>query len=1021
MDYFRNSYKYEWSNTEGLQTFLTYNSASTDVNISFSAPILTCYGCLGSGWTALFQMNVKTNIYRTKMKRKEQDGSGMYRYEEDGTREIWKTFYSGPTSIPNANNAAYYANENKAYLRLILSNSRSAYDSGKAGSFSDYYTTTGVLAQVSSESVNNIEFTIPAMTTDDIEAGIGYKYEIESIANPINTNAMMGYYEATHDGQEQATITGFVTVFKYKWTIRTSKKTIVDPSSCKITTTIYHQDMTTTSEGGPLITKGVKYSAYQLLRKALLTCDTHVIDNSTTSIDEYGVGGVAQKSIDYPILLDGTWSNRLQVAKINETIFEVNNLWEVLVQIGYYLHAIPYLEFARDGTDRFVLKFKQLGGTKTNEDTSSKITIFNSRNLSDYFTQYDSYVTNLFSPQNLIEEWVVPKTSDTSYLVSNNNAELQLSYAITEIVEFDISIEIDGVWQEPKSALEYIFEKSIYDILSNDNPYQVFPAKGSSLYYNLGDNKILGLGFVPPSKNDGDYPRALQRIVQILWQGTDIGIVGDIKYNSLMYHVKYRTQDTARINQFRPDIQDFMKNSTYEKYPHHEQFYNQQGKIIDSERYTANLYGRLIRVGNGIYQRQEYAIAGDEKEAGDLVLIDNEAYYVTAVENEYYLDAIFQKVSYSKNFNQLSNIVTIPSEPRFYEVSERSKIRREIRLMDFFALSTERKSNSKTPLFLNNLKWKNFLKNLIFNFDAQNLPNYAWTRFSVDRLRERVYKNNEMFPSSLLDRSGTTVRPELPNSYTDTIVPLLHYPLHDGIVFSWGMYDNFKAGDFIDTNIYYDEENTTDDDAYLSMQPMRYVDIYGRADLFSFRLFNKTDWSQEQAQQLPRGIYQPAKDDCIAAVQGSDDMFVALDKDCREEISINYHINLLHKASANDDDFITFPNLFGQKDTGKLKIALLNEVQSLFNENQNITEATILADSDSGQIDYDVIESSDMNDIEIKINLIDTSVDLSQVKSIVMYQGDTQSGKTAYIIKNVHKLADSEKLQSWYIYPVYND
>ena len=115
-----------------------------------------------------------------------------------------------------------------------------------------------------------------------------------------------------------------------------------------------------------------------------------------------------------------------------------------MIQIGYYLHAIPYLEFARDGTDRFVLKFKQLGGTKINNDENTKITVFNSRNLSEYFTQYDSYVTNLFSPQNLIEEWVVPKTSASSYLVSNNTAELQLSYAITEIVEFHISMNVNG-------------------------------------------------------------------------------------------------------------------------------------------------------------------------------------------------------------------------------------------------------------------------------------------------------------------------------------------------------------------------------------------------------------------------------------------------------------------------------------------------------------------------------------------------------------------------------------------------
>ena len=111
-----------------------------------------------------------------------------------------------------------------------------------------------------------------------------------------------------------------------------------------------------------------------------------------------------------------------------ETIFEQKNLWEVFLQSGYYKHAIPRLDFATDGTDRFALKYQQLGVTKKKADESNKITVFNSRNLSEFFTQYDSYVTNLFSPQNVVDEWRVIKTSDTNYSVSNNTAEIHAKY-----------------------------------------------------------------------------------------------------------------------------------------------------------------------------------------------------------------------------------------------------------------------------------------------------------------------------------------------------------------------------------------------------------------------------------------------------------------------------------------------------------------------------------------------------------------------------------------------------------------
>ena len=126
------------------------------------------------------------------------------------------------------------------------------------------------------------------------------------------------------------------------------------------------------------------------------------------------------------------------------------------------------------------------------------------------------------------------------------------------------------------------------------------------------------------------------------------------------------------------------------------------------------MFGKLVRVGNCVYQIQEKVdIDNDEKESGDLININGEPYYVTEVENEFYADVTFQKVTYSKDFNQLAQVVTIPSEPRFYEVSERSKIRREKTEYDFFEISTVESEGNSSPRYLAN--WKSFLKKIIFN------------------------------------------------------------------------------------------------------------------------------------------------------------------------------------------------------------------------------------------------------------------------------------------------------------------
>ena len=1018
---FKNSYQYVWTDTDELKKVNLYQNAALPLSVTFKTPRLYCKGCLssGGGWSTLFEMNVKTTVYREETRKVEMLETGMYRYETvPNTRTVYATFYSGATSISNADNAVFYASGGTAYLRRISSSTVSK-SSKNAGSWSNYYTTTSALASVQQgTNSKNITITAQALTEQEIEAGKGYRFIVECVANPVNTNAMLSYYEAVQYGSQEIKLIGLVSSTTYSWQIYTNSSVLVDYTSVKTGISFVYQDFSVVTSGGALITKGVKYSCYDLLRKALLTCDTHVINNNTTSLDEYDSFGVPQPSLEHSIVLSDEWNNRLKTAKMQETIFESKNLWEVLLQIGYYIHAIPYLDFAHDGTDRFVLKFKQLGDTRKKDDTSNKITVFNSRNLSEFFTQYDSYVTNLFSPQNVVDEWVVPKTSNSTFLVSNNTAELQLSYAITELLEFDISMRLpSGVWST-KSALENVFEKSIYDILSNDNPYQVYPCKGAALYYTLGDSKIQGLNFVPPSKSDGDLPMALKRILQIVWQGTTIKNTDEIRYNELKFHVKYRTQDTLRLTQIRPDLQNFMKNSAYEKYPHHEQYFGQQDKIIDSERFTANLFGKLIRVGNAVYQRQECAEAESEKESGDLVTINGDDYYVTVVENEYYPDVILQKVTYSKNFNQLANIVTIPSEPRFYEVSERSKIRREVRIMDFFELSTTKPQNAAAPQFLNPTKWQAFLKYLIFNKGTAIMPNYAWTRFKADKRRTHTdsngfgIANDKLFPSSLLDRtSPNAVTPQQPSDHADCIVPLLHFPLHDGIVFDWDMADNFKAGDFVDDHEYSTTEKN--DDAYLSMQPFRYVDVMGRADLMSFKLFSKSDWNFDQTQKLPQAIISVSDSDSIVRVPGGNDYGIALDKDCREELSFNYQINLLHRPTEADKyDFLTFPNLFGQKDSS-LKVCLLSEPQSLFNENINISPADVLADN----VSYDFYNTNGAIEIRFAPS---AATDLSKVRAIVFYEESEKGNRSAYIVKNISPLPTNGKLPSMYIYPVFN-
>ena len=1049
ISYFDTTFKYEWSNIESLKSKISNLSSGKVNHIEFDIPKLTASSGTGNGWEAVAEIPTQTTVTYTKYEQRARcEDDGSYAPDTSYEKEVIETgvlvdlisYPEDPKSFKELDGRTK-VNGNQIYIRETPYNGYSfvtGADSKKIltvqwlndGNDSEV-PADEILRPLSCCNPNNhyekTSFDTFVMSdTDAIYTDkdgntfiVWYEYKIQTreaifaVGSPIGI--MRQYYSCTNYwlGESHKQFICNKTELAYDTFASDSN---VSPSVC-VSTIITVSGMLADVNCGAFLTKAKKYSCYELLRKALLTIDTQIINNSKIGLDQ-----ITER---YPIFIHKDWVDRLQTVQMHETIFEGKNLWEVLLQIGYYLHAIPYLEVADDGTDRFVLAFRQLGSTKKKADASRKITVFNSRNLSDYFAQYDSYVANLYSPQNVVDEWLVAKTSDSSFLVSNDTAEIRTSRPILEIVEFDIIYNDRTV-----DALQYVFEESVYQVLTSDNPKKIKPAKGNALYYRLGTNTITGLNYVPPQQNSGTYFYALQEICRRLFNITK---PEELKFNDLMFHIKYRTQDELRISQIRPDIQNFVRNSSLEKYPHHEQYYGQQDKIIDSERFSANLFGQLVRVGNAEYQKQEYAQnPQEEKESGDLVTINGEPYYVIATENEYYLDAIKQKVTYSKNFNQLSKIVTIPSEPRFYEVSERSRIRREVRLMDFLELSTAEPKHASSTRFLSRVNWKRFIKGLIFNEQPYVLPNFAYTKFVADEKRSHTGSNGQLittdklFPSSDIIRRGpNSIEPAKTKSYAECIVSLLHFPLHDGIVFEWDMEDNFKVGDFIDFEISGTNENG---EVYLAQQSCRYADVMGRADLFTFRLFNAT-WRHEDAQTLPRSKrYVRMEDDTIVEIDiapNEDDCdiylpspyLIGLDKDNREAISFNYQINLLHRPTETDtEDFFTFPNIFGQKD-GPLKMCLLSEPQSLFNENLNLLPVDILVDD----VSYSLDENDALNAIEIKIET-PSGVDLTAVKAIAMYtEIESGSSRVAYIIKNVERLPDDKKLKSWWLHPAFCD
>jgi len=1012
--YFTSSFRYLWSNTSSLNSLVEKLNGLLSNHITFTIPTLTCYFLNQTIPEALFECPVRVKITRTTL----QNGLVV-----EGTETTVVNQLYNPVNIQNRNDWEMYNAGGKAGLTYASDYDGEVIWLGGGGSSVEQ---NGILTKNNhmtkfpamintndtSHSSKTVDFYTDALSQTEIDNGKSYKYTISCVIEPYEAGAVVQEFSKKIVYKDNRG--GFLFISWGSFDLDITTQYLVKPNNNSIAmqTTFYSTNMLSDAQPAPFLVKPQKYSCYNLIRKALLTIDTQIIDNEKIGLDSLLDENYNDIGIQYPIDIDSKWLTRLKETQLHETIFENKNLWEIFLQVGYYLHAIPQLTFARDGTDRFLLSFRQLGGNQVKNNNSTKVTIFNSHNLSEYYTQLDSYVKNIFSPQNEVEEWLVCKTTDSTYLVSNNTAELQTKYNITQIEEFDI--EYEGVTQP---ALSYIFEKTIYNTLTSETG--VIPGKWAAIYYEMGTNKIQGLNYVPPEVNTGDNVMALKKICSDLF-GMPTGSITaeDFLFNKLKFRIKYKTQDELRISQFKPNLYNFLKNSKFEKYPKHEQYYGQEDKIVDSERFSANLWGRLVRIANGIYQCNEYAEIGEEKEVGDLVEINNSLYYVTSIEAEYYNDIILQKVTYSKNFNQISQVVTIPSEPRYYEISERSMVRREVRMMDFLLLTTKQNATITTPLFINKDKWKSFVKQAIFTEDNNiKIPNFAYTRFKADKIRQHLKENGEiinyknLFPNSETEKIEGVVTPKANSNCKDVIVPLLHFPLRNAIVFEWDMDDNFKAGDAVDIKTSGKIDITNE--AFYTLLPVRYCDVMGGADLFSFQLFNKTDWTKEQIQRLPLAEsedFVPNESDSLFLL--TDKLSIGLDKDNREALSFNYQINLLTSDDDEENKFIIFSNIFGQKNS-RLKMVLINHTVSMFDEAVDMSINYIVADN----VNYSLIEHDGA--IEVSITKPE-GVDIDEVKAIVLY--DQEGGLNyAYLAKNVDNLTGDNKLQSWFIYPVFTE
>lgn len=672
-----------------------------------------------------------------------------------------------------------------------------------------------------------------------------------------------------------------------------------------------------------LYSSSIPYTALDLLQKAII--------NSAIYEKKSGIYSADVNAMDLPFVIDQNFITRLSQVQVIENFYNQKNLWEIMLEVGNYIHAIPELRFAED--DKFEITFNLLGRTDEKQDNGTKVSIFNSRSVEDYITETNSYVENMVQIGGEIEEWVVPKTVSEDLLVTQDSACLILSKPIIEILEVEVRCDRqygDIAVRSTADFTPFVYEKYVYDVLGIR--YDVNPNRGIAMYYELGDNKILGGQYQLPQANANLYSDyAFKKCIYCAFNGVvypsateQSGYWEDLQVKDFSFRVRYRAKDTVRLSHIRPDLRKYLLNSKYDKFPIYRQFNNQQDILVDSAKFGLNMYGKLIKNGNNSYTVTEWH---DDfynlKHKGELYRINGELYYVAKVTNTWYSTYVLSTVDYSKDYNELSNIIGIPSEPRFAEIGERSTIRREVEISDLLLASTNAEDISGVggEYYIKDLT---HAKDLAFGNNS-HYAKYALTAFKGD-------KNASPYTKA----SGET------DNYKEVITPVNAYSSGTTLTYEWDMQDNFGAGDKVSKvldNPYIEESN------YGTLEAVRYTDKFGKAGLLDFFLLkdiempNRQYFAQSYIRNMPDSFitaktadethYFVGDFDIIATNAKNDTDFngrgICLLKDCRESISVDYN---LHFITASDQ-FVVSPFLFQQNKQNVQVVLLSEEVNKL--------------------------------------------------------------------------------------------
>lgn len=432
-------------------------------------------------------------------------------------------------------------------------------------------------------------------------------------------------------------------------------------------------------------------------------------------------------------------------------------------------------------------------GAETSDPYGNLITYHEEQSADDYFAGLDSYADNIID--NSVNGSIglpspyTPRCESGDLAVTDNTVIIETSMPIYSVQKVELFYK-DNLIVPTKDITPYIFEKSEYDLLTD---YQgEFPtAKQYAFYYSQGARNIYGLTLKPEVFDFLGISQEAQETAAVKVYEAVSGKEFDSATQKIIdfaYRVTYTPIQTRRLKQYRPLVG--------ERPDWDISHYNQSANTLDAKNFGDNMKFMLLQKGNRL-KVVTYRLTGDDgsilEQMPKIGQTLNGA-KICQVDAEYERYSVKVTLWLTEHYNRKSQYVEINAQKRFYEISERQSVLRQLNASYEYRIGKIDPNADKAIISAD----------LVESFIKGTTP--TTTNNRVAQAIVKMYTED--------DGNGEQVGDAL-------LLPVSAIGFGNSISLHFEMKDNYSAGDQV---IYKDDSNTN---SVSLLRAVPYGDEYG--------------------------------------------------------------------------------------------------------------------------------------------------------------------------------------------------